>query len=364
MIPKFKKDILLSEHTTIGLGGKAKMFISCKNVESIIEVLQYAKEKKINVQVISGGSNIIFPDKGFTGIVLKIDITGIENVTPPEDAERKEKKGHLKIKAAAGEKWDDFVKYCIKNDLTGVECLSGIPGSVGATPIQNVGAYGQEVRNIIYAVTALDRETYEIKTFTNKECEFAYRESRFKDAGKDKDKYIILDVVFYLIKFAKPKIRYLELQKYFKKHTDLSKLKNGHEKLSAVRKAVLELRKKKSMVISKSDPNSVSCGSFFVNPILNESEFNDFLKKTEKFKRKSPYFQTGKFYKLPAAWLIENAGFEKGYKKKNAGISENHSLALVNNGGTTKELLALAAEIEKKVFKVFGIKLIIEPEIL
>ncbi|HMS65402.1 MAG TPA: FAD-binding protein [Ignavibacteria bacterium] len=229
MTPKFQKDVLLSDHTTIGLGGKAKKFISCDSAESIINVLQYAKDKKINVKVISAGSNIVFPDKGFDGIVLKVDIKGIENILPDPEANKKVKKGHVKVKAGAGENWDNFVKHCIKNDLAGVECLSGIPGSVGATPVQNVGAYGQEVKNIIYSLTALDRETFEIRNFFNKECEFEYRQSRFKKA--DKDKYIILDVVFYLIKFNKPKIKYLELQKYLRKNAEFDKLKNGKEKL-------------------------------------------------------------------------------------------------------------------------------------
>ena len=350
-----QENIPLAKYTSIKLGGSTKYFYECKSDNELVECLKYAEDKKLKVHILGGGSNTIFSDSGFEGLVIKIGMKGI--------VLHNDFKDNVIIKAAAGEEWDDFVKYCTENNYAGVECLSGIPGSVGATPIQNVGAYGQEVKDTIIFVKAIDRETYKPTMFANEDCLFGYRSSRFKTI--DKEKYIVTEVLFKIKKDGKPEIKYPELEKKLneKYKNDLS--------LSIVRNVVIELRKKKAMVMDESEPDSVSCGSFFVNPVLSETEFQNFYERIENGKWKTeksgehkvPFYNTEKGIKLSAAWLIENAGFEKGYTKNGVGISSKHSLALVNRGGTTKDLLSLAEEIQKNVFDRFGIVLVKEPVI-
>lgn len=348
-----KKDVILSDYTTIGIGGKAKYFFSCNAVNDIYVALEFAKKNKLKVQVLSGGSNIIFQDSGYDGLVLKIDLKGIEI---------NEEENHVYIKVKSGESWDEFVRMTIDNSLSGAECMSGIPGSVGATPIQNVGAYGQEVKDIIHSVTAIDRNTLDKIIFDNNDCGFNYRTSRFKT--EDKDKYIITEVTFLFQKHKEPEIKYPELQNHIQSNIDLNSVLNLKDKLTEIRKAVISLRKKKSMITNKHDPNSKSCGSFFMNPVLTSIEFTEFRLRVNPVFKDFPFFKTGNEYKIPAAWLVEQSGFNKGYIKEGAGISENHSLAIINRNGTAKDVLSLAEDIEKKVFEKFGIKLIKEPVVI
>jgi UDP-N-acetylmuramate dehydrogenase len=350
----FQENVLLSDLTTIKLGGKAKLFYNCETTEDIKKCLLYAESKNTPLQVISGGSNIIFPDEGFAGIVIKIDIKGIEFNDPVENVEE--------VTAGAGENWDDFVKLCIENDLTGVECLSGIPGYVGATPIQNLGAYGQEVCDTIVSVEAIDRNSYNSINFTNKECKFGYRQSRFKN--EDKDKFIITGVTYSLRKFSEPEIKHIELRKRLNEKTNMKSISNGKEKLTVIRDNVIDIRKSKSMMINSSDPNTVSCGSFFLNPLLSIMENKQLESLCSKYNLKFPSYKTKEGIKISAAWLIENSGFYKGIRKWGAGISENHSLALINCGGSSKELLDLSEDIEETVYSKFNIKLIREPVIV
>ena len=352
-----QKDVMLSEYTTIGLGGPAGFFLQCKNTGDIISGMKYASENNLPVQVLSGGSNIIFPDEGYEGLIIKTDMKGIEII---------EEGSNVILKVNAGEKWDDVVRLCIERELTGVECLSGIPGSTGATPVQNVGAYGQEVKEVIKSVTAFDRKTMDIVTFNNAECNFGYRQSRFK--SEDRDKFIITEVQFLFKKNIQPLIRYPELQKFIDSKKYMEKEYPLKEKLTQIRSAVLELRKGKSMLIDLNDPNSRSCGSFFMNPVINENEYNKFISLTQNFIKKNkeriPVFRSGDKYKLSSAWLIEKSGFHKGYKMGGVGISEKHSLALININGTTKELLELSSDIITKVFEKTGIILKTEPVIV
>jgi UDP-N-acetylmuramate dehydrogenase len=345
-----KESFPLADLTTIKLGGNARYFVSCDSEEQIIEALKYAKDKSLSVFVMSGGSNVIFPDSGYKGLVLQVNNKGIEF-------------NDETIVSKAGEEWDNLVAQCVDRGLGYIECLSGIPGSVGSTPIQNVGAYGQEVKDSIVSVKAIDRDTLEEVSFYNDECGFSYRNSRFK--SDDRDKYIITEVTFRLKKNCIPHIRYAEVNRYLKNTVDMDTLLPGREKLTILRNAILEIRKKKSMVIDPKDKNSVSCGSFFLNPILNEEQFKKFRKYCKRLELKFPSFDDPKGTKLSAAWLIENSGFKKGYKKGNVGISKNHSLALVNYGeGTTKELLELADEIKEKVGQQFMVELHNEPVIV
>lgn len=344
-----QEGVLLSELTTIKLGGKAKYFIECTSEDEIISALKYADENELRVFIMSGGSNVVFPDEGFDGLIIRINNKGVEF------------NGET-VTVKAGEDWDDFIQKCIENDLQGIECLSGIPGSVGSTPIQNVGAYGQEVQDVIVSVKAIDRDTLEEVRFMNDECDFKYRSSRFKE--EDKDKYIITEVTFFLHKEKVPQIRYAELNKYLKEYVNIMKFKPGKEMLSAVRNAVITIRKTKSMVIDPKDPNSVSCGSFFLNPVLDHEEYIRFKRACRRKNINFPRFKTPEGRKIPAAWIIENSGFQRGYRKGNVGISENHSLALVNYGGTTAELIELAEEILERVDDQLRVELFYEPVVV
>lgn len=350
---EIQHNVNLREFTTIGLGGKAKYFIHCKSVTDIISCLKFAKDNNSEVQVMSGGSNIIFPDDGFDGIVMFINLKGVEF---------KEEENSIYANVKAGESWDEFVLKCIGRGLTGIECLSGIPGSVGSTPIQNVGAYGQEVKDLIVSLKAIDRLTLQESIFENKDCLFGYRQSRFKN--RDKDKYVITEVSFRFEKEREPVIKYKELQQLLDSKNSLKSALSLKDKLKLIRNSVYYLRKGKSMITDRNDPNSKSCGSFFINPVLNDIEFEKFILSSGKLTDEIPVFKTGKENKISAAWLVEQAGFHKGYIKGGAGISQNHSLALININGTTKELLDLAKDIEVSVFDKFGIILSKEPVIV
>ena len=354
-LPLLQSNEPLSRHTTIGLGGPATHFAVCNNLEQIQESLTFAEMNRLPVQILGGGSNIIFPDEGYRGLVLKIALRGVK---------LRENGRLVEVSAAGGEHWDQFVEFCIEHHLAGVECLSGIPGFVGATPIQNVGAYGQEVSSTLVSLMALQRETLKLVEFSGEECGFAYRRSRFK--SDDVDKYIITEVRFRLRKYGRPECRYSELSAYIESHVDLATLESGQPALEAVRQAVLVLRKRKSMVIDLADPNSRSVGSFFVNPILAHDEFRQL---EERCKRggiidSTPTFPAGTNVKIPAAWLVEKSGFYRGYRRGGVGISANHALALVNYDGSTREILDLAADIQAQVFEKFRIHLVREPVVV
>ncbi len=338
---RIQKNIPLAQFTTIQLGGNASEYISCTSTQDIVDALEYAKQHDLRVHILGGGSNTIFSDTGFTGLIIHIQTTGI--------SEQQDGNSVL-VTVQAGEAWDTVVQYAIKHNLAGIECLSGIPGSCGGTPFQNVGAYGQEVAETITTVFAIERTTGKSVEFSNADCRFGYRTSRFKTT--DNNNYIITSVVFRLMKNGAPAMKYAELAAFVKTMA-------GQASLSTVREAVLVLRKKKSMVVDINDPNSISCGSFFTNPIILKTDFenNKTLKNSD-----IPVFPAGNdTVKLSAGWLIEHSGFQKGQRAGNVGISQNHSLALINHGGTTQELLAFAKEMQKKVLQEFRIKLEMEP---
>ncbi len=346
-----RKNIPLAPLTTIGLGGSAKYFLECKTVEHICAGLEFGKHEHLPVQVLGGGSNIIFSDAGFSGVVLKIALKGIHF---DDDGE------WMIARAAAGEVWDAFVHACIEKGLGGIECLSGIPGFTGGTPIQNVGAYGQEVKDTIEEVKVLERATLQEKILKNAECGFSYRTSRFK--FQDLGKFVVTEVSFRLHKNGRPTIHYPEVKKNVEAAVPLSSLADGRESLEAVRKVVLSLRKKKSMLVDPNDPNSKSVGSFFLNPIVERKQYSSLRNLWKKIGDGSevPVFSFEEKMKISAAWLVEKAGFAKSYRKVGAGISSNHSLAIINCGGTANDVLALATEIENRVFEKFGIRLVRE----
>ena len=332
---------LLARHTTIGLGGQARWFARCATADDIRASLEFARRSRLPVQVLAGGSNIIFDDEGFEGVVLHVGLPGYR-------ADETSAGAHIAV--GAGESWDSVVLRAVRKGLSGIECLSGIPGSAGGTPVQNVGAYGQEVAETITSVSAIDRETLRDAEFTRQECGFGYRESRFK--GSDASRFVITEVRFQLGKRPAVEIRYPELARELDE-------RSGERTPAAVRDAVIALRKKKAMVIDPADPNTRSVGSFFMNPIVPQELYDRRLKGLTL-----PTYPAPGGVKLSAAWLVEHAGFPKGTRRGGAAISERHALAIVNRGGSTADVLALAGEIERRVNELFGVPLRREPVIV
>lgn len=345
-----RENVPLADHTTLQLGGNARLFVLCTSLETLRSALAYARRRKLRLHILGGGSNTVFSDRGFNGLVVKVGIRG----TSFQDTGNR-----THVTCGAGEEWDDLVRSCVERGLAGIECLSGIPGSVGATPIQNVGAYGQEVSETLVSVRALDVRSLELVEFGGGECGFRYRESRFKmrDAGR----YAIVEVTLSLAPGGVPDVRYAELKRYLESRAFPE---GTPEALRSIRSAVLHLRRKKAMVIDPRDPDSRSAGSFFVNPVLKREEFLKIERRWRRTGSDEPIVHfpaTGDLLKIPAAWLVEHAGFRKGYRKGGVGISSHHALALVNYGGTTRELLALARDIERAVRETFGVRLVREP---
>ncbi|MDQ3089142.1 MAG: UDP-N-acetylmuramate dehydrogenase [Acidobacteriota bacterium] len=341
MISTIQENVPLAELTTFKIGGKARFFVRAKSETEIIEALEFAEQNSLDIFILGGGSNILIADEGFDGLVLQIALKGISTFA--------EKDGTIYVTANAGEDWDEFVKICVEKNLAGIECLSGIPGFVGGTPVQNVGAYGQEVSETIVSVRCFDRRAKEIKELTNAECGFAYRTSVFNTTRKNQ--YIVLAVTYALELNGEAKIVYADLKNYFgdKKPT-----------LAETRNAVLKIRSAKSMVIDAADINTKSAGSFFKNPIVSKEKFAEMC---ALFGDKIPsYAVDGETVKIPAAWLIEESGFQKGYVKGNVGLSTRHTLAIVNLGSAAaKDVLALKAEIQARVKKQFSVELKPEP---
>ena len=344
----------LAQHTTLGLGGPARYFHECTTEAELREALTWARERRLRVQIMGGGSNLVVVDAGFPGLVLKLAIGGI--------ALRETTQG-VELTAAAGVEWDALVRQVVERGWTGIECLSGIPGTVGATPIQNVGAYGQEIAETLVSVRCLERAGLTEVVFPRDQCEFAYRSSRFK--SRDHDHYIVLDITLRLYRDRLPQLRYAELAQAVRHHGELERLAPA-DAVSVVRNTVLELRRRKSMVLDPTDPNGRSVGSFFMNPVLSADAFDRLVHRWGAAGEGDgiPMFPADGRVKVPAAWLIEHAGFGRGYRRGGVGISTRHALALVNHGGTTAELLALAEAIERAVYERFGVRLEREPVVV
>ncbi|MEO6333967.1 MAG: UDP-N-acetylmuramate dehydrogenase [Pyrinomonadaceae bacterium] len=336
----------LAPLTTLQVGGPARFFVRAGTEAEVVAAFKYAYQNKLRVFVLGGGSNVLVSDDGFDGLVIQVALQGIATSATPEPCAE----GDVRIIAQAGEDWDQFVKFCVERNLAGLECLSGIPGFVGGTPVQNVGAYGQEVSESICSVRCFDRSTREIVKLTNSECGFSYRTSIFNST--ERDRYVVLAVTYALIPNGPPRIAYKDLNEYF----------SGREPtLTEAREAVLKIRRSKSMVLDPEDPNSRSAGSFFKNPIVTTEQFE---KIAANFRSGTvPHFPAGQgSIKIPAAWLIEQSGFSKGYRLGNAGISNNHSLALVNfSDASAAEIVGLKENIQAGVLQKFDILLQPEP---
>jgi UDP-N-acetylmuramate dehydrogenase len=341
-----QENIPLAPLTTLGVGGPARYFCEASSEEDIREAVGFGREQDLPVFVMGGGSNLVVADCGFRGLVLKVALRGVEQQIATE--------GRVRFDVAAGEDWDTFVARTVDAGCAGLECLSGIPGTIGGTPVQNVGAYGQEVSQSITEVRALALATLESVSFSNADCAFAYRSSRFNTVNRGR--YVITGVSFDLAPSGEPSLRYADLQRYFADRP-------GEPTLSDVRKAVCEIRRSKAMLIVPGDEDSRSAGSFFKNPIVAEEQFAALSARLEARGLKLPSYPAGEgFRKIPAAWLVEHAGFHKGYTKGEAAISSRHALALVNRGlALAGEIIALKDEIQNRVGQEFGVELHPEP---
>ena len=337
----------LADFTTLRLGGPARGFVRAGTEDELIDAVRSADAAGEPVLILGGGSNLVVSDEGFDGTVVQVATRGVSRDGGP---------GVLTV--AAGEDWDAVVARSVAEGLAGLECLSGIPGLTGATPIQNVGAYGQEVAETITAVRVYDRVTGDVLDIPNERCDFGYRTSRFRGAGR----FVVLGVEFRLaVQVLSAPVRYAELA------AALGVPVGGQAESAEARAAVIELRQRKGMVIDPADADTRSAGSFFVNPVLDAPA----LAAVEMAARarcgpqtRVPHFAAGDgLVKVPAAWLIEHAGFGKGYNPGDgARISAKHTLALVNAGtASTAALLALAREIRDGVRDAFGVSLAPEP---
>jgi UDP-N-acetylmuramate dehydrogenase len=343
-----REHVPLAPFTTLGVGGPARFFVEAHIESDVREAVRFARERDLPLFVLGGGSNLLVADAGFDGVVVKIALLGTDRV---DDG------NHAIFTLAAGEDWDAFVARTVEEDCAGIECLSGIPGSVGGTPVQNVGAYGQDVSETIRTVVVFDRQSMEKKIFSKQECGFAYRTSVFNTAERDRN--IILQVAFGLRRGGEPAIRYADLQKKF---ADLV----GTPTLAQVRDAVREIRRSKAMLIVPGDDDARSAGSFFKNPVVPLRQFEELDSMLRSRGLALPNFPAENgFRKLSAAWLVEQAGFTKGYTRGAAGISRRHALAIVNRGGATAaEIVALKDGIQARVRSEFGIELQAEPVFL
>ncbi|MBA2543866.1 MAG: UDP-N-acetylmuramate dehydrogenase [Deltaproteobacteria bacterium] len=340
-----ERDVSLAPLTTLGLGGAAKRFTRVFELAELRQALHAAGDDP--VLILGGGSNLVVRDTGFPGLVIQLAIDKMRLVSDRKTAV---------VSVSAGVVWDAFVAQMVGAGYAGLECMSGIPGLVGATPMQNVGAYGQEVSDTILFVRALDRETGDIVELDNAACELAYRTSRFR--GTHAGRFVIVEVVFGLAQSrTSAPIKYPELSKA------LGIADGGVAPLAAVRDTVIRLRRGKGMVVDPGDPESRSAGSFFTNPIVDAATVAQLGTRVVATFPSWP--APGGHTKLAAGWLIERAGFAKGYTRGRVGISHKHALALVNRGGgTATELLDLAREIQEGVFDKLGIALHPEPIIV
>jgi UDP-N-acetylmuramate dehydrogenase len=342
---EFLEEVPLAPYTTFQIGGPARWFAEASSEDDIAAGIAFASERQLPLFVLGGGSNLLVSDAGFSGLVLRIALPGIESA---------QEGGRSTISAAAGEDWDGVVAYAVAAGYAGFECLSGIPGTVGGTPVQNVGAYGQEVSQTIVRVRAFDRRTTQFANLPASACGFSYRRSIFNST--ERERYVVSRVDYALRKDAPANFVYADVAKYFAARNV------GAPTLAEVREAVRSIRAQKGMLLVPGDADCRSAGSFFKNPIVPASKLDSLALELGIEKQRIPaYPAKDSEVKLSAAWLIERAGYGKGYSLGNAGISSRHTLALINRGGASAaEVTALRDQIQEAVALRFAIRL--EPE--
>jgi UDP-N-acetylmuramate dehydrogenase len=342
---KVEAQVELASRTTIGVGGRAAHYVRVESAAELPEALAWASERSLEVRVLGGGSNIVVADAGFAGLVIEMAMRGVRSA---------DQGAAVEVRAAAGEPWDDFVAAMVSRGYQGLECLSGIPGRVGATPIQNVGAYGQDVSETINQVRTVDCVSGAERSFSAEACQFSYRDSFFKSI--EPSRFVVTEVSFLLKPGAAPAIRYGELERYFEEQGSAA------PSLAEVRDAVIRLRRSKSMVLDASDPNSRSCGSFFMNPVLTASAFTAFSERARGEGEVPSFPQADGRVKLSAGWLIEHAGLPRGTRDGAVGLSTKHALALVAHAGARAEdVLRLARTVQRTVRARFAVELTPEP---
>jgi UDP-N-acetylmuramate dehydrogenase len=348
-----QENVPLAPLTTLQVGGSARYFAELRREDDVREAAQFAKTREVPLFVLGGGSNLVVADSGWPGLVLRIAIGGITSPNTSNPATNDAPGNAVLFSVGAGVNWDDFVAQAVVQNCAGVECLSGIPGSVGGTPVQNVGAYGQEVADTIESVRALDLKDDRIVVLPKPACGFRYRTSIFNTT--ERGRYIILRVNYRLKRGGAPSLKYADLQKYFAE-------RKTPPSLAETRNAVREIRRSKGMLIVPGDDDCRSAGSFFKNPVLSEAQFKDLAERAESKGLEIPsYPALDAQRKVSAAWLVEHSGFSRGYELGAAGISHKHALALINRGeAKASDIVGLKDEIRHGVQEVWGI--LLEPE--
>jgi UDP-N-acetylmuramate dehydrogenase len=339
------ENLPLAPLTTLKVGGPARYFIEARTIADVSEAVDFSRSRHLALFVLGGGSNLVISDAGWPGVVLKIGLTGIDH--------RHENDRDI-LEAGAGEDWDKFVGFAVAHNCSGIECLSGIPGSVGGTPVQNVGAYGQEVASTIDSVLALDLRDGQVRELCNQACGFSYRTSIFNTS--ETGRYIILRVSYRLQQGGDAFIAYTDLKKYFAGWGEKPTLAN-------TRDAVRQIRAGKGMLITAGNDDCRSAGSFFKNPILSADQFRELSTRAAAKKLQIPSYPALDLQqKISAAWLVEHSGFSRGYGSGRVGISRKHALAIVNRGdATAAEVLAFKDDIQQRVEEIWGIRLQPEP---
>ena len=341
-----QENVPLAPLTTLGIGGPARFFVEAKSRADVEEAVAFSHAKNLPRFVLGGGSNLLVADSGWPGLVLKVAIPGMERRSGNYE-------GKAEFDVGAGESWDRFVSHAVAAHCAGVECLSGIPGSVGGTPVQNVGAYGQEVSETIESVEVFDLKDRQVRELCPEACGFAYRSSIFNTT--ERGRFIILRVVYALTPGGEPRLAYADLQRHFAG-------RETRPTLAETREAVRHIRALKGMLIKAGDPDSQSAGSFFKNPVVSPEQHENLRKRAAAKGLTIPaYPALEKSRKVSAAWLVEHSGFARGYGFGHVGISSRHALAIVNRGGASAaEVLAFKDQIQQRVEEIWGV--VLEPE--
>jgi len=340
------ENVPLAPLTTLKVGGPARYFTEAKSAAEVADAVNFARSRDIPLFVLGGGSNLVVSDAGWPGLVLKVAVLGIEERNCDDNGKRL-------FEVGAGEEWDRFVARAVTRNCAGVECLSGIPGSVGGTPVQNVGAYGQEVSETIESVLVFDLKDGQVRELCAEACGFQYRTSIFNTG--ERGRFIILRVTYDLTPGGEPRIQYVDLKKHFAGFQQTPSL-------TSVREAVRRIRAAKAMLITPGDEDCRSAGSFFKNPVLRAEQYDELMRRaTAKGLQVPSYPALDAQRKVSAAWLVEHSGFSKGYSAGRVGISRKHALAIVNRGeATAADILGLKEHIQQRVEELWRIHL--EPE--
>jgi UDP-N-acetylmuramate dehydrogenase len=341
-----REGVALAPYTTMGVGGPARWFVEATDEGTLHQAVAWAHARGVALRILGGGSNVVVADGGVDALVVHIGLRGVST---------REMRDAVDVTAAAGEPWDDLVARTVAHGWAGLECLSGIPGFVGATPLQNVGAYGQEVSDTVVAVRALDTRSGDTVTLSPEQCGFAYRDSAFK--SREPGRYVVVAVTYRLRPGGAPTLGYADVAR------DLTARGVMAPTLSDVRTSVIAIRRTKSMVLDPRDPNRRSCGSFFTNPIVSSAVADNVVRRaTDGTVPRWP--QADGSVKLSAAWLIERAGFRRGQRDGVVGLSTAHALAVVaHDGARAADVLAFARRLQASVAERFGVSLALEPAV-